>query len=107
MTMDQEVLAALKRIPLLAGMAPEGLAGKRLGGLTNRNYKVTAGDDAYVLRIPGEKTGDYINRAVESVNAKAAAAAGVNAEVVFFDAADGLMLCRFLEGCITMSPELF
>ena len=42
-----------------------------------------------MLRIPGEKTGDYINRAVEATNAKAAAAAGVNAEVLFFDAGTG------------------
>ncbi|HEY8014899.1 MAG TPA: choline/ethanolamine kinase family protein, partial [Dongiaceae bacterium] len=107
MTMDQEVLAALKRIPPLAALAPERLTVKRLGGLTNRNYKITTPNDRYVMRIPGEKTGDYINRAVEATNAKAAAAAGVNAEVVFFDATDGLMLCRFLEGCVTMTPELF
>ncbi len=109
MTMDQDVLAALQRIPLLAAVAPESLAVERLGGLTNRNYKITTPAIAagYVLRIPGEKTGDYINRAVEAHNAKAAAAAGVNAEVLFFDAGDGLMLCRFLEGCVTMSPELF
>ena len=31
----------------------------------------------------------------------------MNAEVLFFDAGDGLMLCRFLEGRLTMSPELF
>jgi len=105
--MDQEVLAALGRIPLLAALAPSTLTVERLGGLTNRNYKITTPSDRYVIRIPGEKTGDYINRAVEATNAKAAAAAGVNAEVVFFDAADGLMLCRFLEGCVTMSPELF
>ena len=54
----------------------------------------------YVLRIPGESTGDYINRAVEATNAKARRGrAGVNAEVLFFDAADGLMLSRFLDGC--------
>jgi len=104
---DAEVLAALWRIPLFESAPIATLRVGRLGGLTNRNYKIITGDDAYVLRIPGEKTGDYINRAVEATNAKAAAAAGVNAEVVFFDAEDGLMLCRFLEGCVTMSPELF
>jgi thiamine kinase-like enzyme len=107
MTMDQDVLAAMKRIPLLASAAPSTLTVERLGGLTNRNYKIATPRDSYVMRIPGEKTGDYINRAVDAHNAKAAAAAGVNAEVLFFDAADGLMLCRFLERCLTMSPELF
>ena len=42
MTMDQEVLAALQRIPLLAAVAAgERSTVERLGGLTNRNYKIT------------------------------------------------------------------
>jgi thiamine kinase-like enzyme len=102
-----EALAALKRIPLLAGVAPAGISAERLGGLTNRNYKIAAGQERYVLRIPGEKTSDYINRRVEAHNARAAAAAGVNAEVLFFDEGDGLMLCRYLDGCVSMTPELF
>lgn len=105
--LDAEVLAALKRIPLLARVTPEKLSAERLGGLTNRNYRIIAPDGSYVMRIPGEKTGDYINRKVEAHNAKAAAAADVNAEVLFFDEGDGLMLCRFIEGCLTMSPALF
>jgi thiamine kinase-like enzyme len=106
-TSDEEALAALKRIPVLADIAPSDIATERLGGLTNRNYKITTPIGRYVLRIPGEKTGDYINRRIEAHNARAAAAAGVNAEVLFFDEADGLMLCRFLDGCLTMSPDLF
>src|SRR5262249_49930490 len=108
MTMaDAEVLMALRRGPPPAGVAGGDNSTGRLGGLTNRNYKVTAPDGRYVLRIPGEKTGNYINRKVEAHNARAAAAAGVNAEVVFFDESDGLMLCRYLDRCVTMSPELF
>ena len=41
------------------------------------------------------------------MNARAAAAAGVSPEIVFVDAADGLMLTRFVDGAVTMSPELF
>src|SRR5215470_9040722 len=104
---DHEALTVLGRIPLLATVPPAAIAVERLAGLTNRNYKITTPTDRYVLRIPGEKTGDYINRTVEGHNARAAAAAGVNAEVLFFDDSDGLMLCRFLDGCITMSPALF
>ena len=104
---DQEALTALRRIPLLAGVPAAQIATERLGGLTNRNYKITGPEGRYVLRIPGEKTGDYINRAVEGHNAKAAAAAGVNAELLFFDATDGLMLCRYIDDCFTMSPALF
>jgi thiamine kinase-like enzyme len=103
----EEALAALKRVPLFAGRMPVEFALERLGGLTNRNFKVTVDDERYVLRIPGEKTSDYIDRKVEANNARAAAAAKVNAEVLFFDEGDGLMLCRYLDGCITMTPALF
>ncbi len=104
---QDEALAALMRIPLLAGSKPSAIALERLGGLTNRNYKLSVGGERYVLRIPGEKTSDYIDRRVEAHNARAAAAAGVNAEVLFFDESDGLMLCRYLDGCISMTPGLF
>jgi thiamine kinase-like enzyme len=105
--LERDLLAALRRIPLLAKVPQKEIAAARLGGLTNRNYKITVPSGRYVLRIPGEKTGDYIDRRVEAHNARAAAAAGVNAEVLFFDESDGLMLCRFLDGCVTMTPELF
>jgi thiamine kinase-like enzyme len=51
-----------------------------------------------VLRLAGEGTSDYIDRAAEEHNARAAAAAGINAEVIHFDASDGLMVTRFIEG---------
>ena len=70
----------------------------RLGGLTNRVYRVRAGGEALVLRIPGEGTEAYIDRAVEAVNARAAAAAGVSPEVLHVDPARGLMVTRYVEG---------
>ncbi len=102
-----EVEAAVARIPDLAGHPRDAVTWERLGGLTNRVYKVAAGDAAYALRIPGEGTSAYIDRKVEAHNARVAAAAGVSAEVLFFDEADGLMLTRYLAGCVTMSPAQF
>jgi len=103
----EEVFEQLARVPLFKEVPPARIAAERLGGLTNRNYKVMLGGAAYVLRVAGEGTSDYIDRKVEAHNARVAAAAGVGAEVVFFDAADGLMLCRYLEGTGTMTPEAF
>ncbi len=105
--MDEKVIAALKRIPLLQGIAPGSMTCARLGGLTNLVYRLEAGEERYVLRIPGEGTEDYIDRKVEAHNARVAADAGVSAEVLFFDAGDGLMLARHLDGCVTMSPDNF
>jgi len=76
---------------------------ERLAGLTNLNYRI----GEYVLRVSGAGTSEYINRTDEEMAARSAAAAGVNAEVVHFDASDGLMVTRFVEGGVTMTPERF
>jgi thiamine kinase-like enzyme len=93
------------RVPELAG-TDIGSA-QRLGGLTNLNYLVVGSTARYVIRIPGEGTEQYIDRGVEAIAARSAAAAGVNTEIVFFDESDGLMVTRFVEGSVTMSPAIF
>jgi thiamine kinase-like enzyme len=98
--MDDDVRAAVAAVPMLAGYDGEA---ERLGGLTNRVYRLGAN----CLRIPGKGTEEYINRANEAVAAREAAKAGVSPEVLHFDAASGLMLTRFINGAETMSPEKF
>jgi thiamine kinase-like enzyme len=93
------VYAALARVPFFENVQHRGLKIKRLGGgLTNVTYKVTTGGAAYALRLAGEGTSDYIDRVAEEHNARVAAEAGINAEVIFFDATDGTMVTRFVEG---------
>jgi thiamine kinase-like enzyme len=99
-----DLAEALARIPLFAGTDPTI---ERLAGLTNVNHLVTVGTDRYALRVPGEGTSEYIDRKAEAIAAQAAASAGVNAEVVFFDPADGLMVTRFVDDAVTMSAEGF
>ena len=102
-----EALAALARIPLFEGMERADIRAERLGGLTNRNYRIDCSAGSFVLRIAGEGTGEYIDRAAESHDARIAADAGVNAEILFFDAADGAMLTRHIDGALTMTAETF
>ena len=97
--------AALARIPLLAGVDSSTVT--RLAGLTNVNYLVHVDGEPLVLRIPGAGTSEYIDRVAEEVAARSASAAGVNAEILFFDAADGLMVTRYVEGAVTMNAERF
>ena len=80
---------------------------ERLGGLTNKNFKVIDGENKYVLRIPGEGTEEYINRKAEEAAARISADVGVNAEVLHFDTSSGVQLTRFIEGAITMNEEGF
>lgn len=98
--MHDDIEAIAATIPALAGW--HGRA-ERLGGLTNRVYRL----DALILRIPGAGTESYIDRANEAAAARAAAAAGVGPEVVHADPASGVMVTRFIPGAVTMSPAAF
>jgi thiamine kinase-like enzyme len=101
MTEDlSDVRRVIAAIPVLAGSMAQP---ERLGGLTNLVYRV--GDAC--LRIPGKGTEEYINRANEAVAAREAAKAGVSPQVLHFDDATGVMVTRFVDGAVTMSPERF
>ncbi len=105
--MSNEAIAALDRIALFDGVERSAVTAERLGGLTNRNYKIACPAGTYVLRLAGEGTAAYIDRKVEEHNARVAAEAGVNAEVVFFDAADGTMVSRYVEDSVTLDEVGF
>ncbi|MFC3132960.1 phosphotransferase [Microbaculum marinum] len=98
--------AALAGISAFADRDLAGASISRLGGMTNLVFRLDLSRDSYCLRLPGEGTSAYIDRAVEQTNARAAADAGVSPEVVHFGP-DGVMVTRFLDGAQTMSPALF
>jgi len=93
-----EIAAALARIPRFAGRPLDDLRVEPLASLTNRNYKVSLGGEAYGLRIAGAGTERYIDRAAEARNAGLAASLGIAPELLHLDPASGLMLTRFIEG---------
>jgi thiamine kinase-like enzyme len=97
----------LKRVPDLEQVDFAHVIAERLGGLTNRNYKVVTPIGTFVLRIPGEGTSEYINRENESLAARITSEIGVNAPLIYFDARDGVQLARFIEGGVTMNVERF
>ncbi len=71
------------------------------GGITNHNWKVTLGEDTYVLRVAGRDTGLLgIDRAVEHEASLAAAAVGVGPEVIAFIEPEGWLVTRFIEGSV-------
>src|SRR5918995_4031071 len=75
------------------------------GGITNRNFKVTLDDGAYVLRIGGKDTELLgIHRRAEHEASLAAAAVGVGPDVVAFIEPEGYLVTRFIEGNVVV-PE--
>ena len=104
--MESEVRNAIQRVPQLENIPLDTIDYERLGGLTNLVYRISTEENDYCLRIPGEGTESYIDRAVEKHNAKVAERAGVSPEVFFFSE-DGLMLTQYLNDSETMSGEKF
>jgi thiamine kinase-like enzyme len=69
------------------------------GGITNHNFKVVVGSEAFVLRIGGNDTDLLgIERSAEHRATLAAAAAGVGPEVVNFVQPEGYLVTRFVPG---------
>ena len=68
----EEIFENLARVPRFKDVPQERIAFEQLGGLTNRNYKVSLDGEAYVLRVAGEGTSEYIDREVEAYESLAA-----------------------------------
>src|SRR6185436_11467780 len=98
---------ALKKIQLFWCLDDTDIEIRRLGGLTNLVFFVSLNGEQYVLRIPGKGTEEYINRGNEAQAAREAAKAGVSPDVLYFDEATGIMVTRFIDHGVTMSPENF
>ncbi|MGL6237114.1 MAG: phosphotransferase [Segniliparus sp.] len=96
--LPERIRAALRGVPLWSGraIAAEPLA----GGLTNDNWLVTdiAAEARYVMKVPGQGTEEYIDRATANRAARAAGEIGLTAEVHHFDAATGVEVAGFLDG---------
>ncbi len=101
------VLAILGQAAGFSGIDADEAKVTRLGGMTNLVYRVQARGQGVIVRIPGEGTESYIDRAVEVHNARAAHAAGVSPEVLWADEATGAMVSRAVPEIVTMTPALF
>lgn len=99
--------AAIAGIALFKDQHPAETRIARLGGLTNLVFKVTAGGNAWCLRLPGKGTEEYINRANEAAAAKEAARAGVSPQTLFTDARSGIMVTAYVDNTVTMTPQEF
>ena len=66
------------------------------GGITNVNFKVVDGDEAFVVRIGGNIPEHGIRRTAEIACAQAAHAAGVAPELVHTE--KGVIVTRFIDG---------
>lgn len=78
---------------------------ERMGGLTNRTYKVGFADGRqYVVRIPGEGTEELIVRNDEKISTQLACQLGIDAPLLYFGD-EGAKVTEFIPDAETMSAE--
>ena len=94
---DAQLNELFEEIPVLAGRPRELF--ELSGGLTNRNVKVTTPDAVYVARCCDMGSNFLgIDRDREFHNTKAAAEAGVGAQVIDYRPDLGILLLSYLDG---------
>ncbi|MDW0116948.1 phosphocholine cytidylyltransferase/choline kinase family protein [Sporosarcina thermotolerans] len=76
-----------------------------LGGLTNRNYKVSIDSKDYAVRFPGKGTERYLNRYAEKVNTEIVSALGVNPNILYFNEENGLKIVEYIQNGETLNPK--
>ena len=102
--MEKTENTAVKQLLQMVLKTDDYSAISRMGGLTNRTYKVTVDGEDYVVRIPGEGTEELINRRDEMVSTRLACDLGVDAELLYFGD-DGSKVTRYIKDAVTMSSE--
>src|SRR6185503_17727964 len=77
------------------------------GGLTNRNYRIDADGQSYVLRVAGKDTALLgIDRSCEVACSRAAAALGVGPEVIAYLPEHEAMARRFVSGRVLTAEDV-
>lgn len=79
---------------------------QRLGGMTNRSYKITREDGReYLVRIPGDGTEKMLNRQDERKSTELACRLGIDSPLVYFGN-DGRKVMEFIRGPQLMSEDV-
>ena len=75
----------------------------KIGGMSNKNFKVTIEGKSYVLRVPGNGSEGMVERANEEFNALEACKLGINPEIRYFNPDNGIKLADFIENAETLN----
>ncbi len=96
--MPLSVEEAVARVPQWTGIKDLRI-NSLAGGITNNNFRIDVGNEAFVLRIPGADTELLgINRHDEYAANLAAGRLGIAPEVYYFIEPEGYLVTRFITG---------
>lgn len=74
-------------------------------GKTNRSFRFVAKDKQYIMRIPGEGTGELINREHEYMVYKLLKGRKISDRVVYMSPENGYKISEFIEGARSCDPH--
>ena len=75
----------------------------QIGGMSNKNFKVTKGKLEYVLRVPGNGSEGMVVRSNEEHNSMQACKMGINPTIRYFNAKTGIKLADFVKNAETLN----
>jgi len=73
-------------------------------GMTNRSFLFSCRGEKYIMRIPGEGTGQLISRKEEAAVYRLIQGRGLCEDVLYIDPDSGYKISRFLSGARTCDP---
>jgi len=77
---------------------------EQIGGMSNKNFKITFEGNSYVLRIPGYGSVGMVERSNEEYNAQLSCRLGITPPILYFNAQTGIKLTTFIDNAETLNP---
>lgn len=75
----------------------------KIGGMSNKNFRVNHHGKSYVLRVPGNGSEGMVERGNEEFNAMEACRLGINPPIVYFNPDNGVKLADYVENAETLN----
>lgn len=76
---------------------------EKIGGMSNKNFKVCLDGRNYVLRVPGNGADGMVERSNEEYNASEACNLGINPPIRYFNSENGVKLADFVDNAETLN----
>lgn len=76
---------------------------EQIGGMSNKNFKVTYRSDSYVLRVPGNGSEGMVERENEEFNSLEGSKIGVSPKIRYFNTETGIKLADFIQDAETLN----
>lgn len=77
----------------------------RIGGMSNKNFRIGFEGKRYVLRVPGNGSEGMVDRRNEEYNALVGCRLGVNPAIRYFDSRTGIKLADYVDRAETLDAD--